>query len=139
MLTTSFKSWKMTIIKPEGGGVNHQYLELGKYSANNSKRMIFDSFWKGTSIPDLLRRLQEKSLRTFWRAFVAFLEIDDSFKFDFSEKSNASALPCNVGLNRFLVNLRDHDHCKKIDAEAFAAKTGWSIIFRSEYAETSGS
>jgi len=86
---------------PKGWGVNHQYLELGKYS--EQLKRYFDLFGKDRVMPILFEDYKEDP-EEILASICRFLEIDDTFKFDFSEKSNASALPRNEGLNRFLVN-----------------------------------
>jgi len=85
---------------PKGWGVNHQYLELGKY-AGQLKR-YFDLFGKENVLPLFFEDYKSHPEEVL-KQVCAFLTIDASFEFDFSEKSNASALPRNAGLNKFLV------------------------------------
>lgn len=86
---------------PKGWGVNHQYLELGKYT-QQLKRYL-DLFGKDRVLPIFFEDYKNNPEEILSSA-CRFLKIDDTFQFDFSEKSNASALPRNAGLNRFLVN-----------------------------------
>lgn len=84
----------------KGWGVNHQYLELGKYSGQ-LKRYIH-LFGKENVLPlffEDFKSYPEASLKQI----CSFLNIDEDFSFDFSEKSNTSSLPRNVVLNKILV------------------------------------
>jgi len=85
---------------PKGWGVNHQYLELGNYS--EQLKRYFDLFGRDRVFPIFFEDYK-KNPEDVLAGICAFLKIDDSFKFDFSEKRNSSSLPRNSGLNRFLV------------------------------------
>jgi len=109
---------------PKGWGVNHQYLELGKYSGQ--LRRYFELFGKEQVMPIFFEDYKtdpEKVLTDVCR----FLKIYDSFEFDFSEKSNASALPRNAGLNRFLVNSGILATAKKLTPKSLRQKLSGAL------------
>jgi hypothetical protein len=104
---------------PKGWGVNHQYLELGKYS--DQLKRYFDLFGKERVLPIFFEDYK-KDPEDVLAGICAFLEIEDSFVFDFSEKSNASALPRNASLNRFLVNSGIMSTAKKLTPKPLRQK-----------------
>lgn len=85
---------------PKGWGVNHQYLELGKY-AGQLKR-YFELFGRDNVLPLFFEDYKSQPENVL-SEICDFLEIDSKFEFDFSENSNSAALPRNPGLNRILV------------------------------------
>jgi hypothetical protein len=85
---------------PKGWGVNHQYLELGKYS--QQLRRYFDYFDRQNILAlfyEDYRAAPAKSLGEICR----FLGIDGGLQFDFSKKSNVSALPRSKTVNKILI------------------------------------
>ncbi|MCZ4407828.1 sulfotransferase [Cryomorphaceae bacterium 1068] len=109
---------------PKGWGVNHQYLELGKYS--DQLKRYFDLFGKDQVLPIFFEDYK-KSPDDVLASICTFLEIDASFEFDFSEKSNASALPRNAGLNRFLVNSGIMTTAKKLTPKPLRQKLAGAL------------
>jgi len=87
-------------ISPSGWGVNHQYLELGKY-AEQLERYI-SLFGKERVLPVFFEDYKEDPAGVL-KDICVFLGIDDSFEFDFSEKSNKAGLPRYPILNKVMV------------------------------------
>ena len=84
----------------KGWGVNHQYLELGKYSGQLKRYIhLFGKENVLTLFFEDFKSYPEASLKQI----CSFLNIDEDFSFDFSEKSNTSSLPRNAALNKILV------------------------------------
>jgi hypothetical protein len=109
---------------PKGWGVNHQYLELGKY-AKQLKR-YFNLFGKDRVMPIFFEDYKKKPGEVL-SEMCRFLNIDDTFEFDFSEKSNASALPRNAGLNRFLVNTGIMSTAKRLTPKPLRQKLAGAL------------
>ncbi|HKK40483.1 MAG TPA: sulfotransferase domain-containing protein, partial [Cryomorphaceae bacterium] len=109
---------------PKGWGVNHQYLELGKYS--DQLKRYFDLFGKERVLPIFFEDYK-KNPEGVLAVLSRFLEIDETFKFDFSEKSNASALPRNAGLNRFLVKSGILSSAKKLTPKPLRKKLAGAL------------
>jgi hypothetical protein len=109
---------------PKGWGVNHQYLELGNYS--EQLKRYFDLFGRERVLPIFFEDYK-KNPEEILTSVCQFLEIDGSFEFDFSEKSNASALPRNPGLNRFLVNSGILSTAKKLTPKPLRQKLSGAL------------
>lgn len=109
---------------PKGWGINHQYLELGKYSEQLQR--YIDLFGKERVMPIFFEDYKKEPKETL-RSVCQFLEIDESFEFDFSEKSNASALPRNVGLNKFLVQSGILSAAKKLTPKPLRQKLAGAL------------
>jgi len=84
---------------PKGWGVNHQYLELGKY-AGQLKR-YFELFGREKVLVIFFEEYKKMPEATM-RKVCDFLNVDSDFNFDLSGKSNASSLPRNAAINRVL-------------------------------------
>lgn len=84
---------------PKGWGVNHQYLELGKYS-RQLKRYI--DFFGRDKVLVVFFEEYKRTPDVVMRRICEFLGVDPSFEFDLSGKSNTSSLPRNPALNRML-------------------------------------
>ncbi len=84
----------------KGWGVNHQYLELGKY-AEQLQRYV-DLFGREQILVLFHEDYKEDTAGTM-SEICSFLEIDASFQFDTSQKSNISSLPRFGFLNKVLI------------------------------------
>ncbi|MEM9052937.1 MAG: sulfotransferase [Bacteroidota bacterium] len=106
-------------LNPKGWGVNHQYLELGKY-AGQLKR-YFELFGRDKVLA-LFFEDYKNDANSVLMEICQFLDIDSSFEFDFSENSNAAALPRSAGLNKFLVKSGIMTAAKKLTPKPLRQK-----------------
>ncbi len=83
-----------------GWGVNHQYLELGRY-ASQLKR-YFDLFGRENVLVMFYEEYRQSPAQVM-KEICRFLGVDDGFEFDFSEESNKAGMPRSVALNKMLV------------------------------------
>lgn len=109
---------------PKGWGINHQYLELGNYS--EQLKRYTDLFGKEQVLP-LFFEDYRSDPQSALRRICDFLKVDPSFEFDFSEKSNTSALPRNAALNSFLVKSGIMTTAKKMTPKPLRRKLAGAI------------
>lgn len=104
---------------PSGWGINHQYLELGKY-AEQLERYIL-RFGRHRVLPVFFEDYKVDPAETL-KKICTFLEIDDTFQFDFSEKSNKAGLPRFPLINKLMVESGAIAAAKKLTPKALRKK-----------------
>lgn len=83
-----------------GWGVNHQYLELGKYA---SQLAPYIERFGPTQICPVFFEAYRASPANVMAEVCRFLGVDEQFVFNFETERNKASLPRNPALNRFLV------------------------------------
>lgn len=87
--------------QPKGWGINHQYLELGKYAEQVSR---YIELFGRKNVLAIFYEEYRSNPKSVLSTICSFLGVNSDFNFDFSDKRNASSLPRNAVLNRFLVH-----------------------------------
>jgi len=84
-----------------GWGVNHQYLELGKYAEQLNR---YYALFPAGQIKVLFYESYRDDTAGSLKEICKFLKVDENFTFDFREKKNTASLPRSHKLNEFLVS-----------------------------------
>jgi len=83
-----------------GWGMNHQYLELGRYY--NQMKRVYNYFPKEQIKWLLFEDFKADPASTLLQ-ITRFLEVDTDYHFDFNKKANSAQVPRNKYLNRLLI------------------------------------
>jgi Sulfotransferase family len=86
--------------RPKGWGVNHQYLELGKYAGQIRR---FRELFPQEQFHVLLYEDYVKDPAATMRQIFGTLGVDPQVPIDFSERHNSAAMPRHQALNSVLV------------------------------------
>jgi hypothetical protein len=113
-------------LNKRGWGVSHQYIELGLY-ANQVKRVLAN--FSKHQIKWLLFEDFKKNTPRSLKEICSFLNVDDNFEFDLSEKANTAGVPRNREVNKLLV---DSGLVHKLKAIANPKQKAWvkSILLK---------
>jgi len=104
---------------PSGWGINHGYLELGKYAEQLNRYL--SRFGKNRVFPVFYEDYKSDPQGVL-KKICAFLEVDDTFEFDYSEKSNAAGLPRFPTLNRMMIKSGAVAAAKKMTPKSLRKK-----------------
>lgn len=83
-----------------GWGVNHQYLELGKYATQLAP---YIKLFGHTQVCPIFFEAFRASPERIMAEVCRFLGVDDQFVFNFETERNKASLPRNAAMNRMLV------------------------------------